>query len=720
MAFETERKKYTRQHMWYCEIEVGGTTYTICENVAPIPEGLDAIPLMKSASSRPSVVDLAGGIGVRASTSITFNEGLDYRYFGTASAPVKFWQNWRARNVGYQGGRLSLFSGYIVNGAYDVTNFEQRDYIIESFSHNASGASMTGKDALKMTSGDRAVAPAKSTGILSVAITDVATSMTLIPVGVGELEYPASGFIRLGDEVVSFTRVLDVFTIVREQYNTIAEAHGVNDLAQLCLYYNDNLSDIIYDLYTEYAGIPTDQIDKVQWDSEVDLNLPGLYEALITEPFGVDKLAKELAESAPHFQYWDERINKIILTAIKAPPNLAQCYTAEDNLLEDSTSINDEPDMRISTVICRFGQRDPTKKLDDASNYKQAQVRITPLSITKYGGVEKLKFINSRWISNGNRAAAIRLCARIGRRFEEMPRRISFNLDPRDADVWTGQPMLINSDLTLRNESPWDRFCMPVQVLSVGESRNYKYEALEHTYGDALPEDEDSDDPNYRPVYISGYTDQIEDGSGNPQTLREAYNAVWPDIDDDYNIVFIFDLSCVAGSSDNTAHAVVTGFFPATLVLPIMLDVRGLIVGKGGDGADVGGAATVGGPAISMSVDIRLNNTGTIGGGGDGGEDVSDFGTITSSAAGGGGAGYINGIAGTGTTTSGTGAVINQAEDGSNTAGGAGGFASNQQSPEPSTAAGEPGSDLGDGQAIALNGNTITYINTGTILGAVT
>jgi hypothetical protein len=724
MAFETERKKYVRESFKYYEIEVGGTTYKICENVGPIPAGLDAMPLVKSASKRPPRVSLEGGIGLRASISVGFNEGLDYRYFGTESAPVRFWINWRARNVGYQGGRISEFSGYIVNGAYDLANFERRDYIIESFSHNASGASITGKDTLKMITGDRAKAPRKSSGILQADILAADTSFTLFPAGVGNSEYPASGWIRLGDEVVSFTRSADVFTVVRAQYNTIAEDHGINDLAQLCLYYSDNISDILYNLYTVYADVPTAQINKVQWDDEVNLNLPGLYETLITEPFGVDVLAKEICDSAPHFQYYDERINSIVLYAIKAPPNILQCYTAEANILESSSNIKDEPEMRVSTVIVRFGQRDPTKRLDDSSNYKQAQVRITPLSIVKYGGVEKYKVINSRWISNGNRAAAIRLAARIGRRFEEMPRAINFNLDPRDADVWTGQSMAINSDLTLRNSAPYDRFCMPVQVFSVGESKDYQYQALEHTYGAALPEDEDSDDPNYRPVYISGQTIRIEDGAGNPQTLRDAYDEVWPDLLAAYNVVFIFDLSCVAGSDDITEYSVVTssGNEFAVLTTPILLDVRGLIVGKGGFGADVDGTASAGGPAILLEDNIRLSNTSTIGGGGGGGNFVQDVG---SKASGGGGAGFQGGAGGTGeignvsTTPSGA---------GSNQSGGIGGLARGTSGGEPSIADGGFGGNLGAagqfgggaaGAAIALNGYTITYINTGTILGTV-
>jgi len=714
MSFETERKKYARQPFKFYEVEVNGTTYKICENVGPVPAGLDAMPLAKSASKRPPRVALEGGIGVRGSISVSFNEGLDYRYFGTIAAPVIFWPNWRARNIGYQGGRISEFSGYIVDGAYDVTNFERRDYIIESFSHSASGASITGKDTLKMLSGDRAKAPRKSSGILNADILAADTSFTLIPSGIGDLEYPADGFIRLGDEVVSFTRSADVFTVVRGQYNTLAESHGINDLAQLCLYYSDNISDILYNLYTVYADVPTAQIPKAQWDDEINLNLPGLYETLIAEPTGVDDLAKELCESAPHFQYYDERINKIVLTAIKAPPNISQCYTAEANILEASTVIKDEPEMRISTVIVRFGQRDPTKKRDDASNYKQGQVRTTPASIVKYGGVEKYKVINSRWISNGNRAAAIRLAARIGRRFEEMPRSISFNLDPRDADVWTGQPLSINSDLTLRNTAPYDRFCMPVQVLSVGEAQDYQYQALEYTYSAALAEDEDSDDPNYRPVYISGQTIRLENGQGNPQTLREAYDTVWPDLLAGYNVVFIFDLSCVAGSDDITEHSVVTsaGNEFSVLTTPILIDVRGLIVGKGGDGGSADGQN--GGPALSLKDDIRLSNTGVIGGGGGGGGGYDDpEPSNPESGEGGGGAGFTGGLGGrgqqspqvrAGTTTGGDGSYVgggnggDLGEDGQGDNNGIGGIA---------------------GDAINLNGYTITYINTGTILGTI-
>jgi hypothetical protein len=35
MAFETVKKDFSRQHLWYCEIVVGGETYRFCENISP-------------------------------------------------------------------------------------------------------------------------------------------------------------------------------------------------------------------------------------------------------------------------------------------------------------------------------------------------------------------------------------------------------------------------------------------------------------------------------------------------------------------------------------------------------------------------------------------------------------------------------------------------------------------------------------------------------------
>jgi len=713
MAFDTLRGQYTKEHFWYCEVEVNSNTYRFCENRYTLPVGLSAIPTMTGQTMSPARIDLGGGLGVRATASVSMNEHQDYTIYGTASAPVRFWANWRAKNAGYQGGRLSIYSGYIENNIYSTDNFQRRDYVIESFSMTEKGVSLTAKDTLKLASNDRAKAPQKSAGKLSADIIDTTTSITLTPAGVGASGYPASGFGRMGDEVVSFTRSGDNFTIVRSQYTTLAIEHSQNDEFQLCLQYSDSLADIAYDLLTEYAGVPAAQIDKSQWDSESDLYFPGLYETLITEPIGVSDLLKELGESAPHYLFWDERVNKIIMTAVKPPPDSSDVYTPEANFLSGSVSVKDKTAMRVSTVIVNFGQKDPTEKLDEIRNYKQGYIRITPTSIAKYGGIQAYKVINSRWINNSNRAAAIRLAAKWGRRFQDTPREVSFSLDAKDGALWTGDPLFINSDLVL-DETTGNRYDMPVQVISAGESKAYKYTAIEHGYGIELPEDLDSDDPNQRLVVLAGNIENIN--------LRAEYDSVYPDVLDTYDIVFVFDSSCVTGSTSLT-EAVNTGSFPGTLANPIKLDVRGLILGLGGTGASTGGSSTAGGLGLKLAANIRLVNSGIIGGGGAGGEDTSSVGV---QAAGGGGAGYLNGVAGTGTNNNGSAGIVTQAQDGTNTSGGSGGFASSTDGFEPQEATGEDGGGLGDstsgsagGAAIDRDGFTITYITTGDIRGSI-
>ena len=76
---------------------------------------------------------------MRAKCNISLIESDDYTEWGTIDSPVRFWSRWRAENPYYLGQRISVFSGYIVNEAFDASNFVRRDYIIESFGQRGSG-----------------------------------------------------------------------------------------------------------------------------------------------------------------------------------------------------------------------------------------------------------------------------------------------------------------------------------------------------------------------------------------------------------------------------------------------------------------------------------------------------------------------------------------------------------------------------------------------------
>ena len=98
MAFDTEKKKFTKEPFWFIEIEVDGTAYRFCENRSPVPAGLTANPSLQSVRVNPAEIDLSGGIGVRAKCSITLMESNDYTEWGTVANPERFWARWRAEN----------------------------------------------------------------------------------------------------------------------------------------------------------------------------------------------------------------------------------------------------------------------------------------------------------------------------------------------------------------------------------------------------------------------------------------------------------------------------------------------------------------------------------------------------------------------------------------------------------------------------------------------
>lgn len=741
MAYDSERKKFTKEHIWYVEIEVDGTTIRFCEDIAPLPRVLNANPYLSSPPSvAPSQIDLDGGIGVRAKCTVNIGEFLDETVYGTLANPVRFWSRWRAENPYYVGQRISVFSGYINNGLFDASNFVQRDYIIETFSQGASGVTFTGKDPLKLASNERAKAPRESRGSLLTDITDVATTFDLQPSGIGDAEYPASNFyIRIGEEVLLCTsRTSDTLTVTRNHFNTEVSAHSEGDTVQLCLYYDSAaVHEIDYDLLTNYANVATSYIDYQSWQAESAAAFITSYTALITEPTGVQELLKEFAQSAPHYLYYDERFNQIQFKALRPPPSDALTINYDQNIIANSTRVTDKQDMRVSTVVFRFGIINPAKDLDEAANYRVIYVREDTDSVTNNDGQRAYKTVNSRWVPADNQTAAVLMAARYGRRFAIAPRQVGFAVDAGDADFWVGDDIRVQSDLIEQSGGGFPY--LNYQVLSAGENdKNFTYTALEHTYADALPQDEDIEDPNVRLIYIASEVLNLRDDTGTARNLREYYEGVYGTgpLDAGLDIRFIFEANAVAGSDSELTYAVETGAWPE-LTTPILIINKGLIVGKGGAGGAAGVAGGNGGPALRLQANIRLNNLRVIGGGGGGGtgKTFTESGT-TVRAGGGGGAGYSVGVASSDTRVIPSNATVTTvpAENGTHQTGGAGGLAQGVAGVVIISAQGTDGGDLGQagtpdpvggvnggaaGKAIDLNGFTITYIETGTILGVV-
>lgn len=696
--------------------------YRFCTPRSPHPIGIDAIPIIENVSVTPSEIDIRGGLGGRANINIRFMDiphsdiDIDPYLSDRTYTPLDrgtFWTKLRSRNPNYQYRPMRHLSGYLVDGEYISANFETRHYVIEKLNVSQGSAAITGKDPLKLASGKKALMPSPNSGKLSTAITSTATTATLTPSGVGNDEYPTSGYLTIDKETMSFTRSGDTLTLTRAQYNTEAKAHNADATVQVAYQKNDQVHEIVYDALVTYAGIDSSFVSTSAWQSEVDTYLSGLLDGIITKPMDVNKVLRELADDMPHYLWWDEKQQLIQLTALKSPPETANTLNMDNNFIEDSVVFRDEVDMRISTVFVHYGQINPNEKINEPSNFEQTYARIDTNSISKYGSSE-VKVVYSRWINNSNTAAARQLAALYGRRFADIPRAVEFKLDPKDSDLWIGVSRALNHrQLTDFSGSPVD---IIFQIISASEGKNqFAYKGLEYTYGDSLPEDEGGGDPGVDLVIISSDEQNLN--------LRTRYDSLYTTPDATTVAKFVVEAGVVVGSSSTGTNALETGSWPTGATITLQINSGGYVVGAGGDGASTtASAGGAGGDAINMGHDMELINNGTIGGGGGGGGAGDGFNAeFGSSASGDGGGGAGNDV---GTSVGGSNGTLEN--------GGAGQLDSNNNA----FAKGGDGGDLGQagdtgvgndgtsaggaaGNAINKNGYTLTQTTAGDIRGTV-
>lgn len=223
-----------------------------------LPSDIECIASLGSIDHVPGIISLGSDLGQRASLTVQFKDhqfsdtpsGFD-KYFSTRSYnPYKqgtFWGKFRARQPYLKGANLRLITGLVGQAVADM---ETRHFIIDSFSGPTLNGTFTivAKDIIKLADGDKAQAPVASQGYLLADITAGATSLTLTPSGIGDLEYDVSGYVCLaGNEVVSY---------IRDQYTKLlVHAEGANNATVL----NDDSGYLRVATFNGSAKISTSQ-----------------------------------------------------------------------------------------------------------------------------------------------------------------------------------------------------------------------------------------------------------------------------------------------------------------------------------------------------------------------------------------------------------------------------------------------------------------------------
>lgn len=435
------------------------------------PPGLAYVmPFLESVSTTPTRLNVVGSnrnaspLGLRSVCRVTMSDhpGTDrivdpYRSGRTFDPSTRgsWWTKWLVRNkFGKLGATMIVYEGY---KGQTLSQMTARRYEIENIDgpNEAGTVTIRARDILARLDDRKAQAPVASPGALYADITDIQTTIEVA--GATEDDYDASGTLRINNEVMTYSSVTTnvdnrlEFTISgRGTDGTTADAHSTDDTVQLCLRYTEQRADaIIEDLQTNYAGVPYSLLDRAAWKSEFDSFLPAYnLTALITSPEPVNKLLAEICEQATLLLWWDEREQKVKLKGVRALDAVPDTLTQEEHILEGSVSLKELPTERVSRVLIRYNQTDPTKNLDDptnrASSYLAADFDLeTP---EKYG-VASTRVIYARWLPTF--ALVLTTASKIQLRYSDVPQEITFSLDAKDASYWVGDTVILTHYLLI-------------------------------------------------------------------------------------------------------------------------------------------------------------------------------------------------------------------------------------------------------------------------------
>lgn len=535
-----------------------GATIRFAGNSEYLPPEIDALAMLTNVTVDPGRISLGENLGERPRMTVTLRErphsdtgeGFDkyhaereydpYRQ-GTALA------KWRARHPYLENRSIRYLMGEL---GQTIEEMEVHSYVIESFNGPTEEGvyTITAKDPLKLLDGDRALCPERSNGYLGSGITNSATSLTLLPVGIGDHEYPASGKACISStEVVSFTRSGDTMTITRAQNGTLAKAHETQAQVQLCKEWTAvDPAQVIDDLMEDYGDVDPAFIEISDWLAETNNYYRRVVTGIVTSPTSVRKLIVELVVQCGLVIWWDPVGSKIRLQVMRQILTDA-ARMDEDNIDREGFSVEEQSDKRLSDVTTFYSIIDVNKSVTETTNYTSGVLLVDTDNLYP---VPRQKEITTRWIPAFGRTTAQRTNDIWLGRFRVPPRLFRFRIPRRRLglnsalvpELGGGYQIAMWPMQDARGIVEW----VPIQITRLARGRDfYNCEAEEVRFTSL-----DSTDLNNRVMIID---------TSNNVNLRTAHDLLYPPITPGATVTAIINSGASVGSTSVSIPALDTG-----------------------------------------------------------------------------------------------------------------------------------------------------------------
>lgn len=420
--------------------------YKFCQPRSSLPRGENMFPVIEGDVKKSATSTTAGaGLGKRAVVKVKLKDfphhdrGVDPYVSERSYNPLErgtFAGKFLKRNPYYEGRTFKIYHGYIAD-TFSWSDFVIEEYDIIDITGPDNGSfEITGKDILVRTYERKSQYPAVSNGSLLSDITDVATSATLSPAGIGDSEYPASGYVAIGKEVMAFARTADALTLTRAQWGTEAKDHKSDDLVQVCASWDSvNIIDVLEELLVSGAGLPASYIPTADWETERDLWMTAAsVKGILMKPESIEKVLAELSESFMFDIWWDATAQEVRIKSLSPEPSGAtiNMITEVSNIKKGSLKIERKSKDRYTEIRVFYNKIDYSES-DSIENFASVRISsdVSRSGSDRYNG-NSIKTIKSRWFDASANAA--QLAGRLLARFADTPETITFMLDNKDHD----------------------------------------------------------------------------------------------------------------------------------------------------------------------------------------------------------------------------------------------------------------------------------------------
>ena len=450
-------------------------TLKFCDNSPSAHWVYGAFPYLKSVSQITATVNIAGSdekmgsLGRRATVAVELqnapyhDRAIDPYQAQRVSGAAQF------DGVGYDPGERGSFFGKlkarwphytgralrVLEGIVDDRGFFQ----VERVSHytltdwagpDENGVvKLTAKDPLSALDEDKAVIPAASKGALFADIEAEAKQLTLTPAGVGNNEYPASGRAKIGSELVDYTRVGDVVTLVaRGVRRSSAASHSSGDTFQVVwAVENMRLDDVVEALIV--PALPAAFAPKLaKWKPEVDRWASAVRLTTdVTTPTGRGKLLGELAALGVSI-FWDDVAQEVALKVNRPMDGDEIIDLTDDANLLPGAGIVDRNEHRLTEVYFYTVQRDPTGSATSPDNFDRMQVIGDSEAMDARGyGDSHIRKIFCRWFNDGADAMARMFARRLLLRFRSAPAHLRAPVSYKDRQIPLAAVARVQTDM---------------------------------------------------------------------------------------------------------------------------------------------------------------------------------------------------------------------------------------------------------------------------------